>query len=211
MESPVHRQHPETSMTKANSRESEYPIDPMFLDRWSPRAFTGEIIEESEILPLLDAAHWAPSSANMQPWRFLYALKGSEHWEEFLGLLNESNQEWAKNASALIFVISRSFNGARSEGRASYTHSFDAGTAWGHLAIQARISGLYAHGMGGIKHDEIKEKLRVPDGYRVEAGIAVGRIADKNTLSERNRDREFPSQRKPLSEVIFNGHFVEND
>ncbi|MGR9170201.1 nitroreductase family protein [Rhizobium sp. KDH_Rht_773_N] len=198
-------------MTKSNSRESEYPIDPMFLDRWSPRAFTGEIIEEAQLLTLLDAAHWAPSSANMQPWRFLYALKGSGHWDEFVSLLNESNQEWAKNASALIFVVSRSFNGAREEGRASYTHSFDAGTAWGHLAIQARISGFYAHGMGGIKHDEIKEKLNVPDGYRVEAGIAVGRIADKNTLSERNREREFPSQRKPLSDVVFNGHFVGKD
>lgn len=68
-------------MTKANCRESEYPIDPMFLERWSPRAFTGEIIEETQLLTLLDAAHWAPSSSNMQPWRFLYALKGSEHWK----------------------------------------------------------------------------------------------------------------------------------
>jgi nitroreductase len=199
-------------MTKTNSRESEYPVDPMFLDRWSPRAFTGAIIQEAELLTLLDAAHWAPSSANNQPWRFIYALKGSEHWEKFVSLLNESNQEWAKNASALIFVVSRSFNGARgtSEERPSYTHSFDAGTAWGYLAIQARISGFYAHGMGGIKHDEIKEKLDVPDGYRVEAGIAVGRIADKSVLSERNQEREFPSQRKPLSEIASNGHFVGN-
>lgn len=69
-------------MTKSNSRESQYPIDPMFLDRWSPRAFTGEIIEEAQLLSLLDAAHWAPSSSNQQPWRFIYALKGSEHWEK---------------------------------------------------------------------------------------------------------------------------------
>jgi nitroreductase len=196
-------------MTKSNSRESEYSIDPKFLDRWSPRAFTGEIIEEAEVLTWLDAAHWAPSSANMQPWRFIYALKGSVYWETFVGLLNDANQEWAKNASALIFVISRSFTGAAgsSEEKPSYTHSFDAGAAWGHLAMQARVSGFYAHGMGGIKHEQIKETFGIPHSYRVEAAVAVGRIADKSVLSERNQAREFPSQRKPLSEVAFNGHF----
>ncbi|MGO7530671.1 nitroreductase family protein [Rhizobium leguminosarum] len=199
-------------MTKSNSRESEYPIDSMFLDRWSPRAFTGEIIEEAQLLGLLDAARWAPSSANHQPWRFVYGLKGSEHWEKFVALLNDSNQEWARHASALIFVVSRAFTGAAgsAEEKPSYTHSFDAGAAWGHLAIQARLSGLYAHGMGGIKHEEISQAFAIPEGYRVEAGVAVGRLADKSVLSERNQAREFPSQRKPLSEVAFNGRFVAN-
>lgn len=197
-------------MTKSNNRESEYPIDPMFLDRWSPRAFTGEIIEEAQLLSLLDAAHWAPSSANHQPWRFIYALKGTEHWEKFVALLNEANQEWAVNASALIFVVSRSFTGAAgsTEEKPIYTHSFDAGTACGHLAMQARLSGFYAHGMGGIKHEEIRHAFGIPAGYRVEAGIAVGRLADKSVLSERNQAREFPSHRKPLSEVAFNGRFI---
>ncbi|MGO8317873.1 nitroreductase family protein [Rhizobium johnstonii] len=199
-------------MTKSNHRESDYPIDPMFLDRWSPRAFTGEIIEEAQLLGLLDAAHWAPSSANHQPWRFIYGLKGSEHWEIFVALLNDSNQEWARNASALIFVVSRASTGAAgsTEEKPSYTHSFDAGAAWGHLAIRARLSGLYAHGMGGIKHEEIRQAFAIPEGYRVEAGVAVGRLADKSVLSERNQAREFPSQRKPLSEVAFNGRFVAN-
>jgi len=199
-------------MTKSNNRESEYPIDPMFLDRWSPRAFTGEIIEEAQLLSLLDAAHWAPSSANHQPWRFIYALKGTEYWEKFVALLNDANQEWAVNASALIFVASRSFTGAggSAEEKPNYTHSFDAGTAWGHLAIQARLSGFYAHGMGGIKHEEIRHAFGIPDGYRIEAGIAVGRLADKSVLSERNQAREFPNHRKPLSEVAFNGRFIAN-
>ncbi|EPE96090.1 nitroreductase family protein [Rhizobium grahamii] len=197
-------------MTKTNSRESQHPIDPLFLDRWSPRAFTGEVIDESDLLTILDAAHWAPSSANQQPWRFVYALNGSEDWSKFVDLLVESNQEWAKNASALIYVVSRSFNGDFSEGRKSYTHSFDAGTAWGYLALQARLSGFYAHGMGGIKHEEIHKAFSIPDSYRVEAGVALGRLADKSVLSERNQEREVPSLRKPLSEVAFRGKFIAN-
>lgn len=197
-------------MTKNNNRESQYPINPLFLERWSPRAFTGEVMDESDLLTILDAAHWAPSSSNLQPWRFIYALKGSEDWGKFVDLLVESNQEWARNASALIYVVSRGFNGDFSEGRTSYTHSFDAGTAWGYLALQARLSGFYAHGMGGIKHAEIQETFAIPEGYRVEAGVAVGRLADKSVLSERNREREVPSQRKPLSEVAFRGKFIAN-
>lgn len=197
-------------MTKSNHRESQYPIEALFLDRWSPRAFTGEVIAEDQLLTILDAAHWAPSSANQQPWRFIYALKGSEHFETLLGLLNESNQEWAKNASALLFVVSRGFSGDISEGRKSYTHSFDSGTAWGYFAIQAQLSGFHAHGMGGIKHEEIMQTFAIPEGYRVEAGIALGRLADKSVLSERNQEREFPSQRKALSEVAFNGKFIAN-
>ncbi|MDQ0562766.1 nitroreductase [Rhizobium mesoamericanum] len=197
-------------MTKSNNRESQYPINPLFLERWSPRAFTGEVMDESELLTILDAAHWAPSSANQQPWRFIYALKGSKDWDKFVGLLVESNQEWAKNASGLIYVVSRGFSGDFSEGRTSYTHSFDAGTAWGYLALQALLSGFYAHGMGGIKHEEIQKTFSIPEGYRVEAGVAVGRLADKSMLSERNREREVPSQRKPLSEVAFRGRFIAN-
>ncbi len=195
-------------MTRSNNRESQYPIEPIFLDRWSPRAFTGEVIPESDLLGILDAAHWAPSSANQQPWRFIYTLKGADDWDVFVSLLVDSNQEWAKHASALIFVVSKDFSGDLSEGRKSYTHSFDAGAAWAYLALQAKFSGFHAHGMGGIKHGEIRESFSIPEGYRVEAGIAVGRIADKSVLSERNQEREFPSQRKPLGEVAFKGTFV---
>ena len=127
-------------------------------------------------------------------------------------MLVDANQEWARNASALIFVVSRAFTGVAGSGeeKPSYTHSFDAGAAWGHLAIQARLSGFYAHGMGGIKHEEIRQAFAIPEGYRVEAGVAVGKLADKSVLSERNQAREFPSQRKPLSDVAFNGRFAAN-
>src|SRR4029079_10675808 len=93
-------------MTKANSRTADYPIEALFLERWSPRAFTDEPISERDLLTLLEAARWAPSSFNSQPWRFLYARRGTEPWAQFLGLLNEYNQSWAKNAAALLILVS---------------------------------------------------------------------------------------------------------
>ncbi|KAE8235126.1 hypothetical protein A4X03_0g9892, partial [Tilletia caries] len=86
-------------MTTSNRRKSEYNVDPIFLDRWSPRAFDGSIMPKDDLLTILDAGHWAPSAFNYQPWRFVYALKGIPEFDKFLDILNEFNQGWAKNAS----------------------------------------------------------------------------------------------------------------
>ena len=83
-------------MTNANSRTADYPIDPMFLERWSPRAFTGEPISETDLLTMLEAARWAASSYNSQPWRFIYARRDTPHWDRFLDLLVPHNQSWVK-------------------------------------------------------------------------------------------------------------------
>ena len=188
-------------MTTSNSRESQFPIEAMFLDRWSPRAFTGETISEEQLLTILDAAHWAPSSANQQPWRFIYALKGSEHFETALGLLAEANQEWAKNASALLFVVSRGFSGDFSEGKKSYTHSFDAGAAWGHFAMQARFSGFYAHGMGGIKHERFatRSPFRKATAWRRE--LPSGALQTRAYCRSVTKSASFPASesRSPKS------------
>jgi nitroreductase len=97
-------------MTTSNSRTSEFDIDPMFLDRWSPRAFTGEAMDKTVLLTILEAAHWAPSASNYQPWRFIYTLNTEPDWDRFIGLLNESNQVWARSASALVFLFSDSLS-----------------------------------------------------------------------------------------------------
>ncbi len=91
----------------SNPRTPDHPIDAQFLGRWSPRAYSGEAIPEATLKSLLEAARWAPSSYNQQPWRFIYARRDTAHWAQFLGFLNEFNQSWAKNASALVFVISK--------------------------------------------------------------------------------------------------------
>jgi nitroreductase len=196
-------------MTTANSRSTDYPIDPLFLARWSPRAFTGAPIAEYDLLTILDAARWAPSASNVQPWRFIYARRDTEHWPKLLGLLVESNQVWAKNASALIILVSKTTvlpRGAEKE-VASWTHSLDAGAAWCSLALQAHLSGWAAHGMAGFYKERAAAELGVPEGYRVEAAIAIGKPGDKSVLPESLQAREVPSDRVPLSQLVHEGGF----
>ncbi len=187
------------------NRTSEHDVDPLFLERWSPRAFDGQPLTEAEILKILEAAHWAPSAFNAQPWRFVYALKGTPEFDKLLGLLVEFNQSWAKDAGALVFIVSKLEHGEGDKAQPLYSHSFDAGAAWGLMSLQARLSGFYAHGMTGLRFDALSEALGLPDGYRVEAATAIGRGGDASVLPEVLRAREVPSTRKPLAEVAFKG------
>lgn len=196
-------------MTASNTRQSDHPIDRIFLDRWSPRAFTGAPMPETDMLSILDAAHWAPSSGNSQPWRFVYALKGSDNFDKLLGFLAEGNQRWAVNASALLVLISKTYTiSSAGERRAAYNHAFDTGAAWLSLALQSMSLGYHAHGMAGLDKDKAFAELNVPEGYRVEAAVAIGRIASKDTLPDDLQEREVPSKRKPLHEVAFEGSFT---
>jgi len=197
-------------IARITGRTSEYPIDPLFLDRWSPRSFDGTPLSEEQILTILEAASWAPSAYNAQPWRFVYALKGTPEFDRLLGLLVEFNQSWAKDAGALVFIVSRTHfepkDGA--EAQPIYSHSFDAGAAWGQLALQAHLLGLHAHGMTGLDFARIPEALGLPEGHRVEAAAAIGTRAHADRLPEALRAREEPSPRKPLAEIAFHGSFA---
>lgn len=198
-----------TKISPIDTRTAEYAVAPLFLERWSPRAFTGAPIPEDDLMTILEAAHWAPSAYNMQPWRFVYAIKGSPEFDRLLGLLVEFNQGWAKDAGALVFIVSKTHSlppGADEE-KPNYSHSFDAGAAWGLLSLQAQMLGYNAHGMTGILFDKIPEALNIPEGYRVEAAAAIGTQADPSTLPEGLRDKEVPSGRRPLAEVTFKGAF----
>ncbi len=198
-------------MTTANGRTADHEIGKLFLERWSPRAYTGEAIPEETLLTILEAARWAPSSYNMQPWRFVYARRDTPAWEKFLGLLVPFNQSWAKNAAALVYIISKTHMQPPGADNPvpSHTHSFDTGAAWGSLALQAEKSGWPAHGMVGFDIPGAATALGVPEGYRVEAVCAIGRKGDKSLLSEQMAAREVPSARKPLSEIAFEGGFKE--
>ncbi len=194
-----------------NERVADYPIDQFFLDRWSPRAFTGESIPQAELFSLLEAARWAPSSYNSQPWRFLYARRDTPHWERFLGLLIEFNRSWAKQAAALLFVVSKStlLPPGKDTEIPSHSHSFDAGSAFAYLSLQAARSGWAAHGMVGLDFDQAFAVLRVPQGYRVEAAVAIGRRGDPSILPEAMQGREQPNGRMKLAEFAFEGGFPD--
>ena len=196
-------------MTEANARVADYPIDPRFLERWSPRSFTGEAIPEAELMTLFEAARWAPSSYNSQPWRLIYALRDTPSWDTLFGLLNEYNQSWAKNASALVVALSKSTLLPPGKDREipSHSHSFDTGSGCAYLALQASISGWAAHAMVGFDMDSAFAKLQVPQGYRVEAAIAIGRRGDKALLPEAMQSREEPNGRLPVTQFAMEGRF----
>lgn len=201
------------STVSANGRTADHPIDPIFLERWSPRAFTGEDISETVLMRIFEAARWAPSSYNSQPWRFLYARRSSPQWAQFLGLLGEFNRSWCAQAGALVVLVSSETMvvPGKDEPTPSYSHSFDAGSAWGYLALQATREGWHAHGMVGFDRDRAFAELGVPPGYRVEAMIAIGRHGNVESLPESLRARETPSARKPLEATVFEGSFPKRD
>ena len=184
-------------------RKPRQPVEPLIYRRWSPRAMSGEALEEHELDALFEAARWAPSCFNEQPWRFLFARRDTPSWPTFFGLLVEGNQRWASNAALLAVVVSR--RSFERNDKASRTHSFDAGAAWQCLALQGSALGLVVHGMAGFDYEGARIELEVPDSYRVEAMIAVGRPGRLEDLDASLRERERPSDRKPANELAFEG------
>jgi nitroreductase len=191
-------------MIKGSSvRHADHPVHVQFLDRWSPRAMTGEEIAPEELLSLFEAARWAPSSGNLQPWRALFARRGTAQWPTFFGLLSEGNRVWAHKAAALVVFVSHSVS--ERSGRASVTHSYDTGVAWGYFALQGSLKGYVVHGMAGFDYERARRELAVPEAFRIEAMAAVGLPAPKETLTPALQARESPSDRKPVQEWVCEG------
>ena len=191
-------------MVKGSStRKPDFPVDPLFVDRWSPRAMSGEPIPEADLFTLFEAARWAPSSFNNQPWRILYARRDTPHWPTFFDLLADPNKGWcAKAAALLLFVSKTTFD---HNNKPSVTHTFDCGAAWENLALQGSRMGLVVHGMQGFDYDRARTALKIPDGFQVEAMAAVGRPGDPAELPEKLREREAPNDRRPLSQTVCEG------
>lgn len=198
-------------MTEPNPRKPDHEIDPLFVDRWSPRAFTGEALPESELFRMLEAARWSPSSYNSQPWRFVYALRDGPDWQTFFDLLVPGNQKWVKDTGAILFIASNGKMKVGDELKPSYSHSFDAGAAWQSLALQATRQGWHAHAMVGFDQTRAPEVLRLPPDHRIEAAIAIGRKTPQADLTEEQRGRETPNGRRPISDFAFAGGFPQRD
>lgn len=186
-------------------RQAGHPIDRTFLERWSPRAFEPVAIPDEVLDTCFEAARWAPSSMNAQPWRLLYAKREGAHWEKFLGILQDRARLWAQHASALVvFAADRTLviNGQAFD---SPTHAFDAGAAWMCFALQATRLGWHTHGVASFARDRINQALGIPDGFTVYAVAAIGRIGDKASLPAELQAREQPSGRRPLAETVMEG------
>lgn len=189
----------------SEKRKADHQIEQFLLDRWSPRAMSGEEILQEELMRLFEAARWAPSSFNAQQWRALYARRGTEHWQTFFDLLVDANKIWAKNAAVLVVFISR--KNFEYDNEPSVTHSYDCGAAWENFALQGFQLGLVVHGMEGFDYERARTELRIPDEFQVEAMAAVGKPGPKEVLPEKLQTRESPNDRRKLVDSIFEGPF----
>jgi nitroreductase len=192
-----------TVNTKASGRTAQHAVDSRILQRWSPRALSGEPITKEQLLSLFEAARWAPSCYNNQPWRFIYAQRDTPAWQSFLDLLVPFNQSWAHNAAALVIIASKknfTFNN-----KPSRTHAFDTGAAWQNLALQASVNGLVAHGMEGFDYEKAAQLINLPDDWEIHAMCAIGKPGEIEQLPPDVQKKETPSDRNPIESFIFEG------
>lgn len=192
-------------MTHPRTAQPDLTIHELLARRWSPYAYADSSISGSELLSLFEAARWAASSYNEQPWSFLVARKeDSEEFERMLSCLVPPNQEWAKHAAVLVLtVISERFTRNEKPNRVAL---HDLGLAVGNLSFEATQRGIAVHQMAGILSERAQELYHVPEHHSVATGIALGHAAKLEELPEDVRARESaPRKRKALSELVFSG------
>lgn len=192
-------------------RKVKHKIHPLILNRWSPRVMSGEEITDEELCSLFEAARWAPSSYNNQPWLFLYGKKDKNNTAKernfnlFFDLLVDFNKSWAKKAAALILILSK--KNFFHNNKPSKTHSFDTGAAWQNLALQGTYQGLVVHGMEGFDYEKARKDLNIPNDYTIEAMVAVGKKGEKEGLPKEIQEKELPSNRKEIIEIYKEAKF----
>ena len=182
--------------------ETQYPVHDFIRSRWSPRAFSDRAVEPEKLLSLLEAARWAPSSYNHQPWSFIVATKDdATEYNRLLSTLVEFNQGWAKNAPVLILTVAK----IRTDDGKTNRHAFyDVGLALENLILQATSLGLFAHQIGGFNPETAREIYQIPEDYEPATVVTVGYPGDPQNLPDGLRDRELaPRTRKPLTEFVF--------
>ena len=188
---------------------TQYPIHPLLAERWSPRAFSDRPIPADVQGSLLEAARWAPSSSNEQPWRFILVQRKDEvAHSRIVETLSSNNRIWASRAPLLIVGVASMLRS--SSGRPNGHAWYDLGQSVAHLSIQATAAGLYLHQMGGFDKEQARVALEIPENYEPAGVIAVGYLGDVSELPEDLQARERnPRSRRPLPESVFNGKWGE--
>lgn len=196
------------SLDQTTVRLPDHPIAPQFPARWSPRSFTDREVTEAEVMSLLEAARWAPSASNHQPWRLVWARRGEDGFAAIHSALASGNQVWAGRAGVLFALASKDTVTNREGDEApNRTAGFDTGAAWMSLALQAQAMGLAAHAMGGFDKDALAAAVGLPDGHTLHCVVAVGEQGPAEALPDDLRAREKPSGRKPVDEIAVHGRF----
>lgn len=187
--------------------ETSAPIHELIRHRWSPRAFDSRPVEPEKLRSLFEAARWAASSYNAQPWHFIVATKADpENYKKILDSFVEFNQGWAKSAPVLALSVA----GMKFEHNGTPNHHafHDVGQAAAYLALEAANLGLQVHQMAGILPDKARQIFSIPEGYEAVAGIAIGYPGDPATLPDNLRAQEHaPRSRKPLDSFVFTGNW----
>ena len=184
----------------------DHPIHDLLRRRWSPRAFSTETVQPEALRSLLEAARWAASASNLQPWHFIVARKEDKAaFETMLGCLVPFNQGWCKLAPVLMLTIAKMTN---DKGEPNPHAWHDIGQAAAQLTVQASALGLYVHQMAGIEVAKIREAYAIPVGYDPVTAIALGYVGSPDMLDEKLKGREIaPRTRRPLAEFVFAGSF----
>jgi nitroreductase len=196
-------------ITLQKQADTDGSVHELIRNRWSPRAFSSRPVSNEDLRSLLEAARWAASSYNEQPWRFFIAQKSDDAAHaRFLDVLVPANRAWASSAPVLIIMAAkRTFT---HNGAANYYGLHDAGQALAYLMLEATALGLHAHAMAGFDHDKARKEIGIPDDYDIGAAIAIGYLGDPDQLPEQVRKLEVAKrQRKPLAEIAFGSRWNE--
>lgn len=188
--------------TETNPRQPAYDIDPVYINRWSPRSFLDKEVPEEVLWSLFEAARWAPSAFNSQPWRFIIARTPDER-KAFHTFISENNRRWCEKAPVFALIVSKTVT----ERGPMRSHAFDTGAAWGFLALEAARKGLITHPMTGIDFDKARKTLHIPEEYEIQALIAIGYQGPKDELPDDLQERERPTPRSPIQDHIMHGTF----
>jgi nitroreductase len=181
--------------------ETSVPITPVQAERWSPRSFDpSHTMTMADLTAPFEAARWSASANNIQPWRFLVALRGDELWQTIIDSLAGFNAAWAHTASAIVLNVAIEEN---AEGKHNAWARYDLGQAVAHFSVQAHADGLMVHQFSGFSRDEVAEKIGLPAGQTIVSASAVGKLGDPDALGEELGQRErAPRERLPLDEIV---------
>lgn len=185
--------------------DTEYPVHPLFASRWSPRAYDPRPVESDKLQRIFEAARWAASASNLQPWYFLVGIKGDEVYNNIFSTLVEFNQLWVGNAPLLAVSIAKTTN---TRGEPNVYHAYDLGQAMAMLSIQSTHEGVYVHQMGGFNATEAERLLGIPEGYKVMTAFTLGYLGNEEGLHPNLQKLELsPRNRRPVGESVFTGSF----